>query len=60
MAFLVSLSDIHNKWEEEALALFRELSYQGDIQLVLRFLQMLLDYSIETQDQDWGIPDEDD
>jgi len=58
MTFLVSISDIHNKWEEEALALFREMEYIGDPQLALRLLKMLNEYFVETQDQEWGIPDE--
>ena len=58
MKFLVSLGDIHNKWEEEALALYRELEYQGDPELARRFMKMLLEYNIEQQDPDWGIPEE--
>jgi len=57
MTFLVSLSDIHDKREEEALALYRELEYQGDPELARRFMKMLLEYNIEQQDPDWGIPD---
>ncbi len=58
MTFLVSISDIHNKWEEEALALFRGIEHVGDPQLALRLLSSLEDYFIETQDSEWGIPDE--
>ena len=58
MTFLVSLSDIHNKREEEALSLFRGLEYEGDPELALRFLNMLLEYNIEQQEPNWGIPDE--
>ena len=56
MTFLVSLGDIHNKWEEEALALFRELEYHSYPELATRFMKMLLEYNIEQQDPDWGIP----
>ena len=58
MTFLVSLSDIHNKWEEEALSLYRGLEYGGDPELARRFMKMLLEYNIEQQDPMWGIPDE--
>jgi len=58
MTFLANISDIHNKWEEEALALFRSIEYVGDPQLALRLLKTLDDYFIETRDQKWGIPDE--
>lgn len=58
MTFLVSLSDIHNKREEEALALYRELEYHGDPELARRFMKMLLEYNIEQQDPMWGIPNE--
>ena len=58
MTFLVSLNDLHNKLEEEALPIFRDLEYQGDPILALRFMKMLLDYNIEQQDREWGIPDE--
>ena len=57
MTFLVSVNDLHNKQEEEALSLFRGLEYEGDPELDLRFL-MLLDYDIEMQDREWGIPEE--
>jgi transcriptional regulator with XRE-family HTH domain len=60
MTFLVSLSDIHNKWEEEALSLYRDLEFQGDPELARRFMKMLLEYNIEQQDPMWGIPDEED
>jgi transcriptional regulator with XRE-family HTH domain len=56
MTFLVSISDIHNKWEEEALALFRKMEYEGDPQLALRLLETLDEYFVETQEQEWGIP----
>ena len=58
MTFLVSLSDIHNKWEEEALALFREIGFVGDPQLALRLLNTLATYFFEVREQDWGIPEE--
>ncbi|MHA1280379.1 MAG: helix-turn-helix domain-containing protein [Candidatus Helarchaeota archaeon] len=57
MTFLVSLSDIHNKWEEEALSLFRNMEYEGDPQLALRLLKTLDEYFVETRDQEWGTPD---
>ena len=57
MTFLVSISDIHNKWEEEVLALYRELEYQVNPELARRFMKILLEYNIEQQDPDWGIPD---
>jgi len=58
MTFFASINDIHNKWEEEALTLFRDLEDEGDFQLALRFLKMLLEYNRETANQEWGIPDE--
>jgi len=58
MTFLVSLSDIHNKWEEEALALFRSMEYESYPQLALGLLKTLQEYFIETRDREWGIPDE--
>ena len=60
MTFLVSVNDLHNKQEEEALSIFRNLEYEGDPILALRFLKMLLEYNIEQQDPMWGIPEEDD
>lgn len=44
MTFLVSISDIHNKWEEEALAIFRSMEYEGDPHLALRLLKTLDEY----------------
>ena len=58
MPYLVSVNDLQNKQEEEALALFRGIEYESDPELALRFLKMLLDYDIEMQDQEWGIPDD--
>jgi hypothetical protein len=58
MTFLVSLSDIHNKMEEEALALFRSIEFEGDPQLALRLLKTLDEYFVETRDQEWGILDD--
>ena len=58
MTFLVSLSDIHNKLEEEALALFRSMEYEGDPQLALRLLKTLDEYFDELRNQEWGFPDE--
>ena len=58
MTFLVIISDIHNKWEEEALALFRSMEYHGDPQFALKLLKTLDEYFIETRDREWGIPDE--
>ena len=58
MTFFTSLNDIHNKTEEEALSVFRELEYEGDPDLALRFMKMLLEYNLETKDPEWGIPDE--
>jgi transcriptional regulator with XRE-family HTH domain len=60
MTFLVSISDIHNKWEEEALATFRSIEYEGDPHLALRLLKTLDEYFAETRDQEWGFPDEND
>lgn len=58
MMYLVSVNDLQNKQEEEALALFRGIEYESDPKLALRFLKMLLDYDIEMQDREWDIPDE--
>ena len=49
MAFLVSISDIHNKLEEEAIALFREIEFVVDHQLVLRLIKTLNECFLETQ-----------
>lgn len=48
---------MHNKWEE-TLSFYRDLSDQEDPELALRFMKMLLEYNIEQQDPNWGIPDE--
>ena len=58
MTFLVSISDIQSKWEEEALALFRDLEDEGDFRLALRFLRMLLEYNREMETHELGIPDD--
>jgi transcriptional regulator with XRE-family HTH domain len=58
MIFFTNLNDLHNKFEEEALSIFRQLEYEGDPNLALRFMKMLLDYNLETQDPEWGIPGE--
>lgn len=58
MTFFTNLNDLHNKFEEEALSIFRQLEYEGDPNLALRFMKMLLDYNLETQDPEWGIPGE--
>lgn len=60
MTYLVSVNDLQNKQEEEALALFRGIEYESDPEFALRFLKMLLDYDIEMQDREWGIPDVED
>ena len=59
MTFLVSISKIHNKWEEEALALFRSMEYEGDPQLALKLLKALEEYFIEVQDREWGFEEND-
>ena len=58
MTFFTNLNDLQNKFEEEALSIFRQLEYEGDPNLALRFMKMLLDYNLETQDPEWGIPEE--
>ncbi len=58
MTFFTNLNDLQNKFEEEALSIFRQLEYEGDPNLALRFMKMLLDYNLETQDPEWGIPGE--
>lgn len=58
MTFLASLNDIHNKWEEEALTVFRGLEYEGDSDLAVKFMKMLLDHNREQQEPDYGYPDE--
>jgi len=47
-----------NKWEKEALALFRDLEREGDYQLAMKILKTLLEHGRERADQEWGIPDE--
>lgn len=58
MTFFTNLNDLQNKFEEEALSIFRQLEYEGDPNLALRFMKMLLEYNLETQDPEWGIPEE--
>jgi transcriptional regulator with XRE-family HTH domain len=57
MTFFTNLNDLQNKFEEEALSIFRQLEYEGDPNLALRFMKMLLEYNLETQNPDWGIPE---
>ncbi len=52
MTFLISLSDIHNKCEEEALSIFRAINSWGDPQLTLRLLKSLEDYFIEVREEE--------
>ena len=52
VTFLVNLDNIHTKWEEEALTLFRSLEFEGDFPLALRFLKMLLEYNREMENCD--------
>ena len=60
MTFFASLNDIHNKWEEEALLLFRDLEYEVNFQFALRFLKIFLEFYREMENHEWGIPDEED
>ena len=50
MMFSSSLSDIQNKLEEEALMLFRELTYIGDTSLAIDILKLLIDHAERTMD----------
>lgn len=52
MTFLISLSDIHNKWEEEALSIFRRIDSWGDPQLTLRLLKSLEEYFLEVREEE--------
>lgn len=52
MTFFTSVNDIHNKSEEEALALFRELEDGGDPILALAFLNLLVDYKDRSDEID--------
>jgi len=44
MTFFTNVNDIHNKSEEEALTLFRELEDGGDTELALALLNLLVDF----------------
>lgn len=54
MTFLISLSDIHNKWEEEALSIFRGIDSWGDPLLTLRLLKFLEEYFLEVREEEMG------
>lgn len=56
MTFLSSINDIQNKYEEEALSIFRALEYEGDSELALRFMKMLYDYNSEQAMREWEEP----
>jgi len=58
MTFFTSVNDLHNKWEEEALSVFRELEYHGDSDLAVKFMKLLLEHNIEQQDPSYGYPDD--
>lgn len=58
MTFFTSVNELHNKWEEEALSVFRELEYNGDSDLAVKFMKMLLEHNIEQQDPSYGYPKE--
>ncbi len=52
MTFFASLNDIHNKYEEEALTIFRNLEYEGDSDLAIKFMKLLYDHNIDQQNPD--------
>lgn len=56
MKLLISISDIHSKWDEEALSLLRNIESWGDSQLTLRLLKTLDEYFIEDRDEIMGNP----
>ena len=58
MTFFTTLHDLHNKWEEEALSVFRDLEYEGDSQLAVKFMKMLLEHNREEQEPGYGFPEE--
>lgn len=59
MNSFASLNDIHNKYEEEALSLFRSLEYEGDSALAIKFMKMLYGYNLEQQNPENFEPGED-
>ncbi len=44
MEFFSNLTDVQNKWEEEALTHFKEIERFGDVPFTLKFLKMLEEY----------------
>jgi transcriptional regulator with XRE-family HTH domain len=58
MSFFASLNDIHNKYEEEALTIFRDLEYEGDSDLAIKFMKLLYDHNMEQQNPDFNEPKE--
>lgn len=52
MSFFTSVNDIHNKSEEEALTLFRELEDGGDPILAIAILKLLVDYKNNSKNKD--------
>jgi transcriptional regulator with XRE-family HTH domain len=54
MTFFTNVNDLHNKWEEEALSVFRELEYEGDSNLAVKFMKMLLEHNREEQEPGYG------
>lgn len=57
MTFFTSINDLHNKWEEEALSVFRELEYEGDSPLAVKFMKMLIEHNREQQEPSFGYPE---
>jgi transcriptional regulator with XRE-family HTH domain len=58
MTFFTSVNDLHNKWEEEALTIFRDLEYEGDSDLAVKFMKMLYEHNKEQQKPDYGYSEE--
>jgi transcriptional regulator with XRE-family HTH domain len=60
MTFFANVNDIHNKFEEEALTLFRQLENEGFSDLGLKLLQLLNEYNDEHRqdEENWGLPNE--
>ena len=52
MTFLINLTDTHNKWEEEALSIFRDIGSWGDPQLTLKLLKSLAEYFLDVREEE--------
>jgi hypothetical protein len=58
MTFFATVHDLHNKWEEEALSIFRDLEYEGDSTLAIEFMKLLLVHNRKEQEPGYGFLEE--